>query len=352
MEEENVQAELLLSVQNTEIYSIVGDQKRLFTTGELRLYRLSDQNLYLLTVGDFRYSLSKEIPVMKGDKRSYVFPSTEGFYGIIFPIEVDIEELDVFEIILQDSTEFTKIKDRRNSMPEESTSDTEVQVYIEESQEIVEKEKKEGKVGKISHYIELGGTKIKKGLIRGATFTSKGIVKGGEYLKKKIKKKPKPTEVSEKSKARIRKMKMASQMVLALSKALVSGAVEMTTQIASSISSHFKNSKTGNRLERSKTYQSAKELGMAGINAVVTIYDGLEEAVIILAKSSANTTVSVVEHRYGEQAASATSESLSVLGNVGSAYNQVKKMGLKKLAKATAKKTAIGIMEEEEEKKE
>lgn len=344
MVEDLIQAELLLSIPNTEVYDIVSNQKRLITSGELQAFRLDNEHLYLLKIGDFSYSLSKELPVMKGDSRTYAFPSTDGFMGVVFPIDVEQDALDVFEIILKESTDFTKIKDRRNSVPETATSDTEIDIELKEGQVLLQKSKK---VTKVSNFIEDGGSKIKRGLIRGATITSNGIAKGGEYLKKKLKKKDKPTVVSEKSNKRIKQVKMTTQMVLVLSKALVSGALQATSQIASAIADKFKGSKTANRLDRSKAYQAAKEIGRAGINAAITIYDGLEESLVILAKSSASTTVGVVEHRYGEQAAFATAESFGAIGNVGSMYREVKKLGIKSLAKVTAKKAAIEILEEE-----
>ena len=74
------------------------------------------------------------------------------------------------------------------------------------------------------------------------------------------------------------------------------------------MSERFEESDTSKKLERSPAYHIAKDIGKAGLSAAVTVYDGLEEALTILGKSSAEATVDLIDHKYGSQAGNASEE--------------------------------------------
>ena len=86
--------------------------------------------------------------------------------------------------------------------------------------------------------------------------------------------------------------------------------------------------------ERTEAHQSAKLIGKAGISAAVSIYDGLEEALVILSREGANAAVEVVDKRYGSDAKKNAEEIVDVLGNVGLVCREVAKIGVKTTAKA------------------
>jgi Senescence-associated protein len=333
--EETLQAEVLLLMPNTKLYEIIEENKRMITKGDLKILRIGGESVYLMIVENFSYSLSKDLSVMRSKRDQYVFPMLNGFLGIVLDESTSHELLKTFELILSDITDFTLAK-YRYSVEENKKQQT---MDLESAQVA----KKSLKLRKLSMLIESGGESIKRGIIRAATFTSKGIKKGEEYLKTKIKPKSKPLVVSEKQSAAIENLKTVSNAALVLSKAVVLGAANTTKEIGKWVSSRFKKTDASKKLERTEAYHIAKDIGKAGLSAAITIYDGLEEALTILAKSGSEATVDIVNHTYGEEAKKAAEESIQALANLGNAYKGVTKVGIKQLTKATAKNAAENI---------
>ena len=323
--EKNLKANVVVQMKNVRVYEIIDNAKRQLSYGELKVLRLAKERIYLMTVGEFSYSLSKELPVMRSTRDQYVFPHFNGFIGILIPDEVDYELLEAFEEILMENTDFTKSKQRLtvHDLPRSMTFDLDaVKVANDRS-----------KARKISMFIESSGEHIKRGIMRAATYTSEKMKKGGDYLKKNIKPKKNSISLTEKQSAAIEQLKTVSSVALMLSKAIVTGTLATTQEIGSWISKRFENSDTSKKLERSPGYLMAKELGKAGLSAAVTIYDGLEEALIIMGRSGSEVAVDVVEHTYGPDAGNATEETMKVLGNVGSILHEVHHLGIKTVAK-------------------
>lgn len=92
------------------------------------------------------------------------------------------------------------------------------------------------------------------------------------------------------------------------------------------------------------------EIGRAGINAAINVYEGIEESVIKIAQSIGGTTSQLIRHRYGEQAGDAALQSMLTAANFALMSREIKKLGFKKLAKSTAAKTAVRFVEGEERK--
>lgn len=325
--EEGLKAEILLLIPNVKLYEIIENTKRQISTGELKILKLSKENIFLIVIGNFTYSLTKELSVMRSTHNQYVFPASNCFLGIFLPEETDFEHLEIFEMLLSETTDFSisKFRYSRGEIPKSQTFDLDAQDKANTYQ----------KSRKISLFLENSGDIIKRGLVRAATFTSAGIKKGGEYIKKKIKKNENPSEVSSNKKTVIKHLKTASSVVLVLSKAIVTGAVATTKEVGKWVSARFEESKTSQKLERSHAYQMAKLVGKAGISAAVTIYDGLEEALVILGRSGADVAVNIVDHKYGEDAKEAAQEAVDALGNAGLVYREMQKMGVRSVLKAS-----------------
>lgn len=323
---ESLKAKVLIKIKKVKVYEILDNSKRQLFQADLKILQLVKEKLYLLTVGSFSFSLTKDLSVMRSTIEQYVFPGPNGFIGVIIPEDADFEKIEAFEAILTNETDFSTAHQRHmvHEVDRSMTFDLDAASRANEYQ----------KTRKLSLLIESGSEHIKKGFMRAATFTSEGIKAGGDYLKSKLKKNEKPLEISEQQSEVISHLKKASNVVLMLSKALVVGAVSTTREIGNWATTQFSQSDASKKLERSHGYIMAKELGRAGLSAAITLYDGLEEALIILGKSGAETTVDVVDHKYGSRASEATEESLKVLGNVGLAMKEVHHVALKTVAKA------------------
>lgn len=338
--EQSLKAEVLILIPNVRLYEIRENSKKSLTSGELKVLRLPIQKIFILLVSDYSYSLSKELQTMRSSSNQYVFPNLNSFLGVLIPNDTDPELLETFEIILRDTTDFL-VSQQRHNQSELARSTT---FNLEAAERIQEY----SKTRKLSLLIESGGEHIKKGLMRAATFTSAGIRRGSELLKSKIKSKKSMNdslssdeeeqneEKKEKMKKTVQGLKFVSSAVLMLSKAVVVGAVGTTKEIGKWVSERFEESETSKKWERTESYQSAKLIGKAGLSAAVSIYDGLEEALVILSREGANAAVEVVDKRYGGDAKKNAEEVVDVLGNVGLIVREVGKIGVKTVAKAAS----------------
>jgi len=99
---------LLLEVGQVDIYSIKHHQLELITTGILRIVSFElPIAMVCLCVNDFRYTLSKDIPVAKRDEfTQYVLPHADGFFGLVLKTISSTDFAKAFEAILFQSCEY------------------------------------------------------------------------------------------------------------------------------------------------------------------------------------------------------------------------------------------------------
>lgn len=87
--------------------------------------------------------------------------------------------------------------------------------------------------------------------------------------------------------------------------------------------------------------QSAIGVGGATVRGVVSVWDALENAGKTVLSASSGATVTVVQHKYGSEAAEVVSKGLSMGGDIVVTVSNVRSLGVKKLAKRAAKKSTI-----------
>ncbi len=73
----------------------------------------------------------------------------------------------------------------------------------------------------------------------------------------------------------------------------------------------------------------------------VTVWEALENAGKTVLTASSGATVNVVQHKYGSEAAEVVGQSFAVGADVFYTVNNVRSLGVKKLAKRAAKKSTI-----------
>ena len=87
--------------------------------------------------------------------------------------------------------------------------------------------------------------------------------------------------------------------------------------------------------------QSLVDAAKGGLVAAGTVYTGLEESAKVLGTCVKDKSVTVVEHRYGQEAGEVYGDSMSAAGNAAMTYMNVSSLGIKGLVKKTAKRTAM-----------
>ncbi|XP_049859597.1 protein spartin [Schistocerca gregaria] len=87
------------------------------------------------------------------------------------------------------------------------------------------------------------------------------------------------------------------------------------------------------------------EVAAGAVQGIGTVYEGLERSASILGSSLANSTVTIVKHRYGNSAGQVTGEALDAVGNVWLAGRDIRHLSPKGLAKTTAIGASKGVVE-------
>ena len=90
---------------------------------------------------------------------------------------------------------------------------------------------------------------------------------------------------------------------------------------------------------------SVKEIGRAGILAVSDLVDTMAAASMLVVACSNSAAAKVVEHRYGAEAAAASRDGLDAAKNMLEAALAMRQLKTKAILKATAKKTAVGLVQ-------
>jgi hypothetical protein len=134
-----------------------------------------------------------------------------------------------------------------------------------------------------------------------------------------------------------------------VSKALVIGAMATTEMMSKQLSEALKDTEMGRKLggdpaKPNPRLDAAKTVGKATIGAVLQVYGAIETAVFGVASDAAAATVTVVKHKYGEEAGAHTQESFGVAGSVASAAHDVKQLGIKSIAKKTMVKAGQEVL--------
>lgn len=68
MEQQNYTLNLLFEVDNVEINEFMNQKIQKLQQGALGIYKLNELNLIVLKLGNWQYSLSKDLPVMTQQK--------------------------------------------------------------------------------------------------------------------------------------------------------------------------------------------------------------------------------------------------------------------------------------------
>ena len=331
MEKADEQLELILSLPNTDFYSIVKSKKQSQENGVLNIYSISSQNLIVLIFNEFKFVLNDQIPVMVNDEkepiRRYAFPYLNSNIGLTLSADTSQDLIDIFETII---AEHANLICPTNM----SYADEKLLGKTDDGNKEV-KPKDHEKSKKMAEYIAGGGDKIKDGLIKTGNYVSKQIKKGGDYLRQKLKKNKVETKVKEDTQSKVKFAKEVSKSVLTYTKAQIEVLLVLSKNIGSEIVKSVEKSDSAKKITSHKNYEDAKKIGGASIHALAAVYDGLFEAIFTMARGAKDATTEVVEHKYGKDAAGVLKDGLDTVGNVGYLTRAFKDVAVQEVQKST-----------------
>mmetsp|Transcript_2466 Transcript_2466/g.3248 ORF Transcript_2466/g.3248 Transcript_2466/m.3248 type:complete len:504 (-) Transcript_2466:28-1539(-) len=356
------ECEVILTIEGVECFSIIGNDKHLISSGTLQLLHTKDTNdLFLLKLGQFEFPLTQSIPCLRYAKGTYLVPMPGNiFYGFVFPKHIPEPYLNVFESKLD---QMCILRKQENVVVEALPQETQAVAPTTSTTAITTQQSTSViAIEKIGQGIEVGSKYAVQGIEATGKFLVETVAHGGQYIKAKITPNETPAEVNPKLASTLAAASMMTPIAVKMSKALIKGLVTVAEEIGAAVADSIAESEWGQKMQssgktKSPTVIAAKQVGMQTLLAVSNVWDALETAGRTLLQQSSQTTVELVDYKYGKPAADVTANGLSVVMDVAETAYSVKQLGaksiVKKVAVHTGKETAVRLIdspEDEEDK--
>jgi hypothetical protein len=327
---EKVKAVKILSAQkNPEL--LIEDTLQLF----------SIENQYYINIGNnFAYELNQAIPCLAMSDGYYILPGTDNtFFGILFPENIpkifcERWEQKISQLCILKVTQPSKIED-----PDDNSQNLQITV---QTQTIKIKEER---VEKVVQMVDVGGHKVSQTILMGAEFISKKIESSAEKIKEVTEPSETPAQVPDSVKNTLRMAKLITPPIIELSGMLVKTVQKVAKGVGSLAADHINNKLSGKVDMEDPKITAAKNIGKAGVNAVVTIWNSLDEAGMILLSSTGKAVTNVVQHKYGNEAGKASQDGFVVVQDVAILNKNLRQLGLKGVVKGVAKETVKETLE-------
>jgi len=306
-------------------------------SGTAKICQMDDTILIL--IGNVTYALKEGMPVVlqsMEDQMVFVFGSQNEdiLYGLSTIISKGARE---FEVMLRDLMLIEE--NTYEEKKEEKESSTKFKVYG----------------NKLASVISKGGKLGLDVIDKGTEKTRKGIGALTEKAKQKIPRKEQPMEVSESTKAKIEKAKLASTMAVTVSASMLKGALEAANQMSDQMKPVLTEylEKKGIKTDKPagpKT-DAAITVGKQSLKTALELYIAMKDASAVLLEAGLDASADLIEHRYGAAAGAAARDVAEAGKNTIVATKNVGGLGLKQTAKKVITDTAIKSLESPEQER-
>ncbi|PIK57765.1 putative spartin [Apostichopus japonicus] len=339
-----------------KIYKFL-DEERVRETGQPPAF---------LQVGEWLYPLVPgQSPALRSNDGAYIFPDCESTdqgacVGIVVPPNLSSAKLRNFQETIREltalrdqSTESSREAERASSVtPSERTRPASAK---EETMEVEDEEKGQGISTTIAKGIETGASWLSWGLGKGATAGGHLLSKGADKLKRHIRPVEDPKEFDEKYQKGAHYARKVTGGVVTVSGVVIDGLCYMTTKLGE-VAAPVIREQTDKLIKKgdggqkngkwSKAFNGAAEVAVSGITGIGVVYTGLETAAKTWQRVYIALRLMLFQHRYGDPAAKLTDNSMATVGNVGVSVYNFKHLGVKAIAKRTAKDTGKALAKE------
>lgn len=335
-------------------------------------------------------------PVLNTEPHTYMFPDINidpsspqssqprpqrafASVGLILNPNISSMELKRFERILKCYADFhhytppkyseegSQVEQQRtdegaSSVPaaEAEAMDEDVAVAVRPSTEVVPADSQDKSWGrKVSKGIEIGTELVAWGLTKGAEVGSHLMHKGSAKLRENLKPNEKPVEVDESVQENIRQVKTVAGMACQVSGAVVSAVSAMTLELGRRLAPVIVDKggkalpdslKKKDNVDGASTMDEIVKVAVSGARGAATVYQGLEASWKILYTNLQHATVKTVDYKYGRAVGEATNNAMGAAGFALQTCWNVENLGIKAIAKRTAKDTGKEMVKEAEKK--
>ena len=198
----------------------------------------------------------------------------------------------------------------------------------------------------IAKHIVTGAEVINSGLTIGTQAANRLVQKGASHLKN-TSTLQNPRQIDSRVINGLRNVRKASQTASCVTGACVSAVAKGTCHLGNYLAPHIRRHGTAlisnvsgkNDESSSKICDDIMTVTAGGLQGFATLYNGITNNVISLAKTVADETVDVLGKKYGNDTGTVAHETLYAAGNAALTVNNVKDLGPKSIAKRAIKET-------------
>lgn len=292
--------------------------------------------LIFLLIADFKIPINKSILVLQGGLNDFTFIlPNQLFLQLILPFDAAADELDAVEHIVFSYATLRKKPGVAGARAQPATPLT----------------PSSAPAPRIATRIAIGLGKVTKvaciGVTKGAELLSSGIGKGTDKIVEVTEPCREAMKVSDSTKGHIQRARVATKGVAVLSGSVATAMVGITAVVGNFIGGRIANrvASSDDSGGASDRLSSIKEVGGAAIGCVGLIFDAASDAGKVILTSSCDGISKVVTHKLGAEAGETTSNGLGVVSDVYEIQTNVRKAGIKGIAKATAQSSAVSMID-------
>ncbi|CAF1104074.1 unnamed protein product [Didymodactylos carnosus] len=355
---EEVNAVVLFDLeQGAKLFYMAADGKIVTTSDTLPLsiYEMTenaDETCGLLKLGNWIYPLHPKVsPAFKTAYDAYLFPNNTSvgeFVGLMFDEKVAPDIVQYFEDVLSKYSVFmsqqgTPTYGESLVSPTTSSATAHLNKLAPAPKEADTSKKVEKKKGEIIGKEEVGV--VDESLYDASTTTGKlagALVGGTKFLTKQL---ATGVVIAEnligKASVKVHDSLVSSAEPVKIHP--VSKVGSMTLGLARTFAPQFgkvQKKKNTDGTEEIVKLSGVRGIGHAGLTSFSIAYESCENAAKHLATSLADESISVVKHKYGEDASILTENAMYAVGNTALTTYQMSSLGPKAIAKKVVKQTA------------
>ncbi|KAL3878358.1 hypothetical protein ACJMK2_030719 [Sinanodonta woodiana] len=315
-----------------------------------------------LRIGEWYYPLVPGTsPVLHATSGAYIFPDITApqsgcFVGLMVPDSLSAAERQEFEFLLASLTDLheqdlTPVA-QTGTRPQEEITISGDKTHPVPQDETVPGE--ESTSTKISKGIQIASEYMSWGLGKGAEKAGELIRRGSQKLKSRLHPEERETPIDPRVQKGVMYVRKGAHVAVKVSSFIVSKLGEATMALAREVAPHIR--KHGEKLlplsvrqpsaDGKSKIEGVIEVTVSGLKGFGTVYIGLENAALALARNIANETVNIVDHKYGSQAGQLTENALYAAGNIAMTAHNAKNLGVKAIAKRAAKNAGTVLLED------
>jgi hypothetical protein len=284
----------------------------------------------ILQVDNFHYPLVKSIPCLRVNS-AYIFPlSPEISYGIVLDPNIPQAYMNLVDSTLKHCVDFQS----------------------EDLQSAENKKKSETFGKKIGNKIEEGSVFLSGGISTTASYIQSVIENSVPAVKLYVTPSKETVIVHPSVTNTLQYVGSMTPYAVWISRAAYTAIAKAAKEVGTRVVDYAVTSPLTQRISPQQggvvrgVANSAAEIGHSSLYAIATVWGSLEAAACQLLTSTSVATVTIVEHKYGKDAAVVTEKGLGITGDLVKTYYNVNMLGPKNLVKVAAKETGKQIMME------